>query len=122
MRRIIIAGSRDFCDRKKFDEIMEKLFSGTTEDEIEVISGGCRGADAMGEEWARSRGLRLSIFSADWEKYGKAAGPIRNAQMAEYAAKSENGMLVAFPVGESRGTYSMVRIAMKHGLETVVIS
>lgn len=51
----------------------------------EVVSGGATGADAGGEAWARRQRLPLTVFRADWDRFGKAAGPTRNQAMAEYA-------------------------------------
>ena len=52
----------------------------------EIVSGGCpSGADAAGERWASENDVGVLRFKAEWEKYGKAAGPIRNKKMAEYA-------------------------------------
>ena len=63
----------------------------------------------------------LKIFPAEWDKYGKAAGPIRNEQMAKYASEADRGILVAFPVGESKGTRNMIKLARQYGLEVEVI-
>jgi hypothetical protein len=76
----------------------------------EVVSGGASGADAGGESWARKRGIPIKRFLADWNTHGRAAGPIRNRQMAEYAEG-----VVLFPGG--RGTDSMRREAERRGLQ-----
>jgi len=79
--KLIIAGSRE-CPSDTFTRIndaISKPFKVT-----EVVSGSARGVDAYGEDWARSRNIRIKRFPADWSK-GKSAGPLRNAQMAEYA-------------------------------------
>lgn len=78
----------------------------------EVVSGCCRGVDRAGEEWARQRGIPVKRFPANWKKFGVAAGPIRNAEMAEYAEA-----LVAIPTGVSRGTRDMIDKAKARGLE-----
>lgn len=81
----------------------------------EVVSGGARGADAFGEEWARDRRVPVRVFPADWNRHGRAAGPIRNREMAEYA-----DALVAVWDGESRGTKNMIEEATKRGLKVHV--
>lgn len=78
----------------------------------EVVSGGASGADKCGEEWARRNGVPVRRFNADWEKYGKKAGPMRNKQMAKYA-----DMCIAFPGGA--GTESMKRLARGYGLVVI---
>jgi len=121
MTRIIIAGSRGFNDQDLFDNTIHDVLMGYETDELEIISGGCRGADRMGEEYAEEWGIKCTVFPADWDTYGKAAGPIRNEQMAKYAAEADRGILIAFPVGESRGTRNMIELAKRYGLEVSVI-
>ena len=120
MVRAIIAGSRDFYSPGIFNNIMSELLSGIPDDDLEIISGGCRGADKMGEEWANFWNIKCTVFPADWDKYGRAAGPIRNDQMAKYASEADKGILIAFPVGASRGTRNMIKTAERYGLEVHV--
>ena len=123
MIRIIIAGSRKFNDYSKMlnklDELGIHLLA--TMDDIEIVSGHAPGADTLGEKFAKANNYPLKIFSAEWDKYGKAAGPIRNEQMAKYAAEADRGMLIAFPIGESMGTRNMIKLAKQYGLEVNVI-
>ena len=123
MNRIIIAGSRKFKNYKLMAETLDKIgihFMSTVHP-IEIISGHASGADKLGERFAKYYGYPLKIFPADWVKYGKAAGPIRNEEMAKYAAAGDRGILVAFPIGESRGTRNMIELAKQYGLEVHVI-
>ena len=103
--KIIIAGGRNYRfkigDRSKLANIP---------DVTEVVSGGAPGADAAGESWARANNIPVKRFPADWGRHGKAAGPIRNRQMAEYA-----DAVALFPGG--RGTESMRREAERAGLQ-----
>lgn len=121
MVRVIIAGSRDFYSPGIFNNVMTEILSDIPVDELEIISGGCRGADAMGEEYAKEWGIKCTVFRADWDKYGIAAGPIRNEQMAKYTTESDRGMLIAFPVGISKGTRNMIDLAKRYGLEVHVV-
>lgn len=114
-----IAGSRDFSNVSLFRSTIRKYLS-DIEDEIEIISGGCSGADTMGEWFAEDNNLKLTVFEADWNKYGRAAGPIRNEQMAKYAAEADRGILIAFPIGKSPGTRNMIKLANQYGLEVYV--
>lgn len=81
----------------------------------EVVSGGCRGVDRMGEQFAEAAGVPVKRFPADWEAHGKAAGPLRNQEMADYA-----DALIAIWDGESRGTKDMIDRATKSGLAIFV--
>lgn len=123
--RIIIAGSRSFDNYdklcKEVDEFisMQMFFAGLgayKSKEVEIVSGGARGADKLGERYAKGHNLRLKIFPADWDKYGKRAGYIRNTEMAEYA-----NCLIAFWDGKSKGTAHMIDLAPKYDLMTAII-
>ena len=66
--------------------------------------------------YAADHNLQCELFPADWEHHGKAAGPIRNAEMAEVA-----DALIAFWDGQSRGTKSMIDLAKRKGLQVAVV-
>ena len=119
--RIIVAGGRDFTDYALLSETLDVILKRYTLREVQIVSGCCRGADALGERYAREHGIPVVRFPADWQAYGKAAGPIRNRKMAEYASEGE-GILVAFWDGKSRGTASMIRLAEKYGLRIKTIT
>lgn len=88
-----------------------------------IISGGARGADILGERFANEIGLEISRFIPDWDSLGKRAGYVRNETMAKFAVESGNeGMLIAFWDGASRGTKHMIDLANKHGLEVHVVN
>lgn len=112
MLKIIIAGSRFVTDKKIVLDFLQELNETTdlfeTEERIEVVSGRAKGVDTIGEELAIQFGWDLILFPADWNKHGRAAGPIRNKQMGDYAdvliairGKTENGT-------PSRGTTHMI--------------
>ena len=119
--RVIIAGSRDFSDQDLFNTSVHNILKDIPTDSIQIISGGCRGADRMGEEYAIEWHIPYVIYPANWKKLGISAGPIRNEQMARYASQADRGILIAFPIGESRGTMNMIKLAAQYGLETHVI-
>ncbi len=89
---------------------------------IEIISGTARGADKLGERFAKEYNLRIKKFPANWDLYGKKAGYLRNIQMAEYAKNnSDLGVLIAFWDGNSKGTKHMIDIAKKHELLLFIV-
>lgn len=98
--KVVVAGSRDIVWPFHVKAAIHQ--SGFQVDE--VVSGTARGVDQQGEEWARERGITVMKFPADWNKHGKAAGFMRNAEMAQYA-----DALVAIWDGESRGTAHMIK-------------
>lgn len=101
--KTIIAGGRDYQLTNN-----DLLFLNTIPI-TEVVSGCANGADKGGEHYAKSMSLPVKRFHAAWNAHGKAAGPIRNRQMAEYA-----DAVVLFPGG--RGTDSMFYEATRSGL------
>ena len=84
-------------------------------DDITVVCGKARGADTLGEQYAKEQGYAVQYFPADWDRYGKAAGYLRNTEMAKNA-----DALVAFWDGMSLGTRHMIETAKAHGLKVRV--
>ena len=109
--KIIIAGSRDFSSFKTLENFCNTVIPSGVE--VTIISGGARGADRLGERYARKYNYSLQIYPAEWDVYGRAAGPIRNEQMASVATH-----LIAFWDGSSRGTQNMINLAHRYGLDT----
>ena len=88
--------------------------------DIEVVSGNCQGADRLGELYAERHNVKCTVFPAQWKKYGKAAGPVRNSEMIKYAADSEVPTVVAFISPRSKGTKDTVSKARKRGFKVFV--
>ena len=106
MNYIIIAGSRDFTNYEMLKSFLDKM-----REEVQfnfIVSGGARGADRLGERYAKENGIELIVMNAEWDKYGKSAGYRRNEDMARIATH-----LVAFWDGQSRGTMHMIDIAKR---------
>lgn len=82
-----------------------------------VIEGEQRGADLLARRWAEENQIEVDPFPADWRKYGKAAGYIRNTQMLR---EGNPTAVLAFPGG--KGTKMMVDIAHKSGIPTLVLT
>lgn len=110
--KVLVCGSRHF---NRYPDV-ERVLSGY---EIsEVISGNARGADRLGERYALERGIPCRTFPADWDTFGKAAGPIRNAQMLR---EGKPDLVVAFLAPDSRGTANMIARAKRAGVNTLVV-
>ena len=123
--RIIIAGSRDFNDYELLKKSAIEIITKKTmlPDLTRIVSGGARGADTLGERFANEMGLEISRFIPDWDGLGKRAGYVRNAEMAKFAVEDDNdGMLIAFWDGQSRGTKHMIDLAKKYSLEVHVVN
>ena len=120
--KVIIAGGRDFEDY----EMVKKAIEQSGFDITEVVSGGAKGADSLGERWAGENGIPITKFPAKWndlkapgvairtnrwgKKYNANAGFDRNGDMAKYVGPE--GGLIALPGGN--GTKNMIKLANKH--------
>lgn len=111
--KTIIAGSRTIDTYTAVALAVAR--SGWATEISEVVSGGARGVDALGERWALEHGVPVARMPADWKAHGKAAGPLRNEQMAVYA-----DALIAIWDGASTGTADMITRARAHGLRVYV--
>ncbi len=115
MRYLIVAGGRNFIDCDKAYMSIHNLVT-KIDEEVAIVSGGARGADSMGETYAHVYDLPLIRYLAKWDEHGKAAGPIRNSEMAEVGTD-----LLAFWDGESRGTKDMITKAQNKGLNVTTV-
>ena len=111
----IICGGRDFADNEVFNSAMGDLIrlKGVPGD---VVQGGASGADDMAKAWADRHAIGSWTVPADWQKHGRAAGPIRNQAMLDKYAVA---LVVAFPGG--RGTADMVRRSRDAGVDVAEI-
>lgn len=105
--KTIIAGGRDIDSVA----IVRQAIKSCPWSITEVVSGMAPGADTIGKQLSEQYGIPVKCFPADWKKHGKAAGPIRNGEMAAYAEA-----LIAVWDGESRGTGDMLSQAHEAGL------
>lgn len=114
MLKIIVAGSRSF---NNYELLTERLnFYIGTHTDVEIVSGTARGADKLGERYATEKGFLIKRFPADWDKYGKRAGYLRNEEMAKYASHA-----VIFWDGVSRGTANMIELCERYSLNYRVV-
>jgi hypothetical protein len=103
--KLAIIGSRNFNNY----DLMKKVLEPYKDKVSLMISGGARGADFLGEKWAKANNISTLIFKADWEKQGKVAGFIRN----EKIIKNADGV-IAFWDMTSRGTAHSISLAEKY--------
>ena len=97
--KTIIAGTRSVEDYKLVVESITRSGYSITE----VVSGCATGVDRLGEQWARANNIPIKEMPADWNRFGKSAGPMRNKQMADYA-----DCAIIIWDGQSRGTRNMI--------------
>jgi hypothetical protein len=109
---VIVAGSRGFNDYELLELHCNHLLRNKFNQgiPIEIVSGGARGADTLGEQYAENYCLDIHQFIPDWDLHGKSAGYIRNTQMKDYA-----DALIAFWDQKSRGTFHMINLMKNAG-------
>ena len=119
--KLIIAGGRDFKD---YEYLKDKVNHLTSRIKITEIVNGCQvseeqgdkfGADYLAQRYAIENNIPIAPFPADWDKYGKPAGPIRNTEMAKYA-----DICIVFWDGRSRGSSDMIDKAKKYNVPVKV--
>jgi hypothetical protein len=109
--KVLCTGDRDWTD---FDTILRAfatLSAGT-----EIVHGGARGADDLCSAAARQFNFRVHVHPADWDKYGRAAGPLRNSDMLRLHPDISEVFCFHADLANSRGTADMVRKAVRAGL------
>lgn len=109
--RTIIAGSRTAT---KVSYILKAISEAPWKPSV-VVSGRARGADELGEQWAERNSIPVEYYPADWNKFGKGAGFIRNAEMANNAEA-----LIVIWDGKSKGTKNMIDFAKIKGLKVFI--
>lgn len=107
--RLLVCGGRDYRDRDRVYAALDKVRAKYPD--IQLLHGGADGADSLAEDWADVSGVGQTVFLAQWDLYGKRAGPMRNQRMLE---EGRPDAVVAFPGGS--GTADMVSRAERAGL------
>jgi len=111
-RRVLVCGGRQYDRELALSLVMDDLYlpRGSV-----IIQGGARGADKLAREWAATNGCEVLTFAAEWQRYGAAAGPLRNQRMID---EGRPDYVVAFP--GNRGTDDMMRRARAAGLRVIL--
>lgn len=109
-QRVLVCGGRVYKNKMRVFVELNNLRPSV------LIHGGASGADSLAGEWAEGQGVEVLVFNADWNKHGKAAGPIRNRQMLD---DGKPDLVLAFPGG--KGTANMIRQASDRNLIVIAI-
>lgn len=121
--RVIVCGSRDWTGiwaTSRIHDVMVALevLAQALGQKLEIVHGGCpTGADAIVDRWARRRDYEPVIFEAAWSELGRAAGPLRNSNMA----RAGGDICVGFLKDNSSGTIDMTGKAKKYGITTFTV-
>jgi hypothetical protein len=113
---VIIAGSRNFNDYDLFKEKCIFYLKKRVKDGLCIFSGCANGADSLTLRFAKEYGIDVEEYPAEWNKYGKKAGMLRNSEMLKNAHA-----LIAFWDGKSKGTMNMVEIAKIKGIPVRIV-
>lgn len=116
MKKIIVAGPRDFWN---YSFIVKAIEDNIKSPDWELVEGEAPGVDTVARNYAEFKGISVHKFPADWDKHGKAAGMIRNREMAEFVGPE--GGLLAIWNGTSVGTGGMIKTAKEMGIRTKII-
>jgi hypothetical protein len=108
--RVLVCGGRNFCD----ELLLEKTLTSLQPKPTVIIHGGARGADTLADIWAAKHGIPRDVYYANWDKYDRRAGPIRNSQMLK---EGKPDLVVAFDGGI--GTADMVNKALRAGVRVI---
>ncbi len=117
--RVLVCGGRDYKDKDLlFNTLNDIHVKEITKAAgiVTIIHGGAKGADKLSGEWAKSLGVSIEEYQADWEQHGRAAGIVRNKQMLD---EGKPDIIIAFPGG--KGTANMVNQATKAEVKVIVI-
>lgn len=109
MITVLVTGGRDYSDKDKVYSTLNSIHA--WKPIIKLVEGGARGADHLASLWAQEYKIANETYDANWKKYGKSAGIIRNREML---INSKPDLVVAFPGGV--GTADMVARAIKYGV------
>jgi hypothetical protein len=112
--RILVTASRDWVNSDLIDFVLGSIARSHSND-VTVIHGNYGNGDLMADAWALHHGLVPERHDADWGKYRRAAGPIRNAEMVQAGAD----ICVAFIKDASRGATGCADLAEAAGIKTI---
>jgi hypothetical protein len=123
--RLLVCGGRNYRDKYKLWNVLDEICrdrkwtdnpgEGEYLNLVTLVCGMARGADTLAHDWAVHNYCEIEEYPAEWDKYGKSAGYIRNKRMAD----SRPDLVVAFPGGA--GTANMVKIAREAGIEVIEV-
>jgi len=114
--KLAIIGSRTFNDPFRMEMEVNKLRTIYPDINL-IISGGAKGADKLGEQYAKNHNIRTLIIQPDWKTYGKAAGVLRNTDIIK-----EADVVIAFWDGKSKGTADSIKKAKDFNKIIIVIN
>ena len=115
--KVAVIGSRSFTNYQRLESVLLYSFGQQVKNKsILIVSGGASGADTLAERFAKEYSLEKEIYPANWDKYGKKAGYLRNEMIVK-----NSDTVIAFWDGISKGTKHSINLAKKHHKALLVI-
>lgn len=114
--KVAIVGYRNFKDYQVFEKRVNEIFNHNDISPFEIVSGGAEGVDTLAEIYANEYCIPITVFPANWNKYGRSAGPKRNKLIVDRA-----DVVIAFLSKESKGTVNTINLARKANKKVFVI-
>ena len=111
--KLLVCGGRDYHNKVRIERVLDNMKKHITC----LVCGGATGVDFYASKWSVTNQIRTVIVPAEWDKHGRAAGPIRNQRMLD---EEHPDKVLAFP--GSRGTEDMVSRATKAGIEVIQVN
>lgn len=112
--KLAIVGSRHYNNYAEFKQVVNKFVGNTIG---EIVSGGAPGADTLAEYYAQEYGIKITVYKAEWNVYGRSAGPIRNAKIVKHCDE-----VLAFVAPTSTGTKHTINLARQAGKKVTEIA
>lgn len=113
---LAVVGSRSFRDAAVMRAWIKVCMPDELPSNVEIVSGGARGTDALARKYAEDEGITYKEFPAEWEHYGKSAGTIRNQEIIEHAE-----VVLAFWDGNSAGTKDTINKAIRAKKPVIIV-
>lgn len=116
---MLVTGSRSWTDKERISAVLKEICTefNVTPAEMVLVHGAAAGADSLAEVAALEMGMETEVHPADWEKFGRRAGYLRNAEMVEAGAN----VVLAFWDGSSKGTAMTMKLALNAGMDLRVL-
>lgn len=118
MKYLLVVGSRSITDY----EFIKNTLGEYCDSDTVIVSGGAKGVDSFAERYADENNLQKVIMKADWDRYGKRAGYIRNAEMHKFISDKEDKLCIAFWDGNSKGTAHNFILAKQYNNPIIILN
>lgn len=112
--RVLVSGSLSFGDYRLLCATLDRVLAG--KEHVVIVTGGAKGAELLGEQYAQERGLTARQILADWKLYGRGAKVIRNTRLVEAA-----DCALFFWDGKSKAVAELIEKAEARGIPVEIV-